>query len=358
MPSSDFKVIVTRKLPDTVEARLQQLFDVELNETDVPLGRDALISAMQRADVLVPTLNDDIDAELLALAGDKLKLLANYGSGVDHIDVDAAHANGILVANSPTVSSSDTADMTIALILAVMRRFKEGSTVMESGSWQGWAPSAFLGARVSGKTLGILGMGRIGTALAERARVFGMNVHYHNRNQAHPDTETRLNATYHPKLDEMLKQADILAICCPLTEETANILNTNKTGRGWFGCFGNGDRGQPNVMRSTKRDAVAPHGVRDARGPSRNGRNCYFEYQDAPRRTSPAEYDYSKYLKLGQRCSIFDDTLFDDFTQNTAQAMLRRGPHPIQSIFAVAHFPFYAGIVPMLAHAQRRRTRL
>jgi len=227
MPSSDFKVIVTRKLPDTVEARLQQLFDVELNETDVPLGRDALISAMQRADVLVPTLNDDIDAELLALAGDKLKLLANYGSGVDHIDVDAAHANGILVANSPTVSSSDTADMTIALILAVMRRFKEGSTVMESGSWQGWAPSAFLGARVSGKTLGILGMGRIGTALAERARVFGMNVHYHNRNQAHPDTETRLSATYHPKLDEMLKQADILAICCPLTEETANILNTN-----------------------------------------------------------------------------------------------------------------------------------
>jgi len=225
MPSSDFKVIVTRKLPDTVEARLKELFDVELNEADIPLDRDALISAMQRADVLVPTLNDEIDAELLSMAGERLKLLANYGSGVDHIDVDAAHENGILVANSPTVSSSDTADMTIALILAVMRRFKEGSTVMESGSWQGWAPSAFLGARVSGKTLGILGMGRIGTALAERARVFGMNVHYHNRNQAHPDTETRLNATYHPKLDDMLEQADILAICCPLTEGTANILN-------------------------------------------------------------------------------------------------------------------------------------
>jgi glyoxylate reductase len=225
MPNTPFKVIVTRKLPDTVEARLQELFDVELNADDVAMGRDTLISAMQRADVLVPTLNDQIDAELLAQAGDQLRLLANYGSGVDHIDVDAAHKRGILVANSPTMSSSDTADMTIALILAVMRRFKEGSTVMESGEWQGWAPSALLGTRVSGKTLGIVGMGRIGTALAERARVFGLNVHYHNRNQVHPDTEARLNASYHDSLHGLLPMADILAVCCPLTEETQNMID-------------------------------------------------------------------------------------------------------------------------------------
>lgn len=227
MPYSSFKVIVTRKLPDTVEARLNELFDVELNASDAPMSRAALIDAMQRADVLVPTLNDQINDELLAQAGDKLKLLANYGSGVDHIDVDAAHKRGVLVANSPTMSSSDTADMTIALILAVMRRFKEGSTVMESGEWQGWAPSALLGTRVSGKTLGILGMGRIGTALAERARVFGLNVHYHNRKQVHPDTEARLNATYHDSLHGLLPQVDILAVCCPLTEETKNILNAS-----------------------------------------------------------------------------------------------------------------------------------
>ena len=225
MPNAPLKVIVTRKLPDTVEARLQELFDVELNEDDVPLSREALVSAMQRAHVLVPTLNDQIDAELLAQAGDQLKLLANYGSGVDHIDVDAAHKVGISVSNSATISSSDTADMTIALILAVMRRFKEGSSVMESGEWQGWAPSALLGTRVSGKTLGILGMGRIGTAVAERARVFGLNVHYHNRRRGHPDTETRLNATYHDSLHSLLPEADILAICCPLADDTHNILD-------------------------------------------------------------------------------------------------------------------------------------
>ena len=141
MPNSGFKVIVTRKLPDTVQSRLKELFDVEFSQNDIPLSRNELLEAMKRADVLVPTLNDNIDASLLAEAGNRLKLLANYGSGVDHIDVEAAHKQGILVSNSPTISSSDTADMTIALILAVMRRFKEGSNVMESGDWQGWAPS-------------------------------------------------------------------------------------------------------------------------------------------------------------------------------------------------------------------------
>ena len=226
MPNSGFKVIVTRKLPDTVQSRLKELFDVEFSQNDIPLSRNELLEAMKRAEVLVPTLNDNIDASLLAEAGNRLKLLANYGSGVDHIDVEAAHKQGILVSNSPTISSSDTADMTIALILAVMRRFKEGSNVMESGDWQGWAPSAFLGTRVSGKTIGILGMGRIGTALAERARAFGLNVHYHNRKKVHPDTETRLNAKYFKDFHAMLPEIDILATCCPLSDETHHILDT------------------------------------------------------------------------------------------------------------------------------------
>jgi len=226
MPNSGFKVIVTRKLPDTVQSRLKELFDVEFSQNDIPLSRNELLEAMKRADVLVPTLNDNIDASLLAEAGNRLKLLANYGSGVDHIDVEAAHKQGILVSNSPTISSSDTADMTIALILAVMRRFKEGSNVMESGDWQGWAPSAFLGTRVSGKTIGILGMGRIGTALAERARAFGLNVHYHNRKKVHPDTETRLNAKYFKDFHAMLPEIDILATCCPLSDETHHILDS------------------------------------------------------------------------------------------------------------------------------------
>ena len=226
MPNSGFKVIVTRKLPNTVQSRLKELFDVEFSQNDIPLSRNELLEAMKRADVLVPTLNDNIDASLLAEAGNRLKLLANYGSGVDHIDVEAAHKQGILVSNSPTISSSDTADMTIALILAVMRRFKEGSNVMESGDWQGWAPSAFLGTRVSGKTIGILGMGRIGTALAERARAFGLNVHYHNRKKVHPDTETRLNAKYFKDFHAMLPEIDILATCCPLSDETHHILDS------------------------------------------------------------------------------------------------------------------------------------
>jgi len=226
MPNSGFKVIVTRKLPNTVQSRLKELFDVEFSQNDIPLSRNELLEAMKRAEVLVPTLNDNIDASLLAEAGNRLKLLANYGSGVDHIDVEAAHKQGILVSNSPTISSSDTADMTIALILAVMRRFKEGSNVMESGDWQGWAPSAFLGTRVSGKTIGILGMGRIGTALAERARAFGLNVHYHNRKKVHPDTETRLNAKYFKDFHAMLPEIDILATCCPLSDETHHILDS------------------------------------------------------------------------------------------------------------------------------------
>lgn len=225
---SGFKVIVTRKLPQTVEDRLQELFDVELNTDDTPFSREQLADAMARADVLVPTLNDHIDAELFQAAGKQLKLLANFGSGVDHIDVKAAHSAGILVANSPSGNAADTADMTMALILAVLRRFKEGSNVMSSGDWQGWSPSAFLGTRMQGKVLGILGMGRIGTALAERAKVFGLELAYHNRQPVHPDTEARIGAKYYGRLDAMLPEIDILATCVPLSDETDKILNAQR----------------------------------------------------------------------------------------------------------------------------------
>ena len=189
MPHRKLSVVVTRRLPTAVEARLTELFTVTLNETDMPMTREQLITAMRTADVLVPTLTDTIDAGMLAAAGENLRLIANYGSGVDHIDVATARQHGILVCNTPSVLADDTADMTLALILATMRRFKEGATHMQSGDWQGWSLSAFLGARVGGKKLGILGMGQVGSAVAQRAAAFGMQVNYHNRNQIHPERE-------------------------------------------------------------------------------------------------------------------------------------------------------------------------
>ena len=222
------KVIVTRKLPQAVESRLTELFDTELNTDDHLFTRDELADALGRADVLVPTLNDQIDAQLLTTAGKQLKLIANYGSGSDHIDVHAAHRHGIYVSTSPTTSASDTADMTIALILAVLRRFKEGSQVIESGEWTGWSPSSFLGTRVRGKTLGIMGLGRIGTALAEKAQVFGLEIKYYDPIPAHPDKEARLNATRCESLEDLLSQIDILAMCAPLNEDTKAILNAER----------------------------------------------------------------------------------------------------------------------------------
>jgi len=225
---SKTKVIVTRKLPSAVEARLAELFDTQLNHDDHLFSRDELSKAMAEADVLVPTLNDQIDAELLDSAGSNLKLIANYGSGSDHIDVKAAHDRGIYVSTSPSTSASDTADMTIALILAVLRRFKEGSQVIESGKWSGWSPSSFLGTRVRGKTLGIMGLGRIGTALAEKAQVFGLEINYFDPTPAHPDKEARLNARRCDSLEELLPQIDILAVCAPLNEHTKAILNAER----------------------------------------------------------------------------------------------------------------------------------
>ena len=196
MPKQPLSVVVTRRLPDVVEARLAELFDVTLRDTDAPMSRAELQDAVQSCDVLVPTITDDIDNALIARAGERLKLIANYGAGVDHIDVATARQKGILVSNTPGVLTDDTADMTMALILAVTRRMPEGMATMQKGTWEGWAPTSLLGGRISGRRLGILGMGRIGQAVARRAAAFGMQVHYHNRRRLHAETEKALGATY------------------------------------------------------------------------------------------------------------------------------------------------------------------
>jgi glyoxylate reductase len=228
MPGTKLSVVVTRRLPEAIETRLKELFDVELNDSDQPFSREQLVAAMQRADVLVPTLNDEIDAGVLAQAGERLRLIANYGAGFDHIDVQTARQRGILVSNTPGVLTDDTADMTMALILTVMRRFKEGLNITQSGEWGGWSPSALLGARVGGKRLGILGMGRIGQAVARRAKPFGLQVHYHNRKRVHPSIEEDLEATYWESLDQLLSRVDILSINCPHTPSTFHLLNARR----------------------------------------------------------------------------------------------------------------------------------
>ncbi|WP_071672457.1 2-hydroxyacid dehydrogenase [Nioella nitratireducens] len=228
MPGQKLSVVVTRRLPEAVETRMSELFDVELRDEDRPMTRSELVSAMSRADVLVPCVTDQIDAGLLAQAGEKLKLIANYGAGVDHIDVQTARQRGILVSNTPGVVTEDTADMTLALILSVTRRIPEGLAVMQAGRWDGWAPTAFMGGRIGGKRLGILGMGRIGQAVARRAAVFGMQVHYHNRRRLHDDIETELEATYWESLDQMIARVDILSINCPHTPSTFHLLNARR----------------------------------------------------------------------------------------------------------------------------------
>ncbi|OJH45893.1 MULTISPECIES: D-glycerate dehydrogenase [Paracoccus] len=222
------RVAVTRRLPEAVETRMSELFDVVLRDSDSRLSRDDLVSLMQGVDVLVPTVTDQIDANMLARAGERLKLIANFGAGVDHVDVLSARQRGVLVSNTPGVVTEDTADMTLALILAVTRRIPEGMAEMQSGRWQGWAPTAHLGGRVGGRRLGILGMGRIGQAVARRANVFGMQVHYHNRRRLRPEIEAELGATYWESLDQMLARMDIVSVNAPHTPSTFHLLNARR----------------------------------------------------------------------------------------------------------------------------------
>lgn len=228
MPAKRLSVIVTRRLPEVVETRMKELFDVELRDPDIRMSRDELADAMKRCDVLVPCVTDQIDAGLLGQAGERLKLIANYGAGVDHIDVATARSRGILVSNTPGVGAEDTADMVMGLILGVVRRIPEGMAEMQAGRWSGWSPMAHLGGRIGGRRLGILGMGRIGQAVARRARVFGMQIHYHNRRKVHPSIEQELEATYWESLDQMIARMDIISVNCPHTPSTFHLLNARR----------------------------------------------------------------------------------------------------------------------------------
>jgi glyoxylate reductase len=221
-------VVVTRKLPDRVETRMRELFDAQLNLDDKPMSQAELAAAAKTADVLVPTVTDQIDAAVLSQAGEKLKLIANFGNGVDNIDVKTAVQRGITVTNTPGVLTEDTADMTMALMLAVPRRLAEGFEVLEHGEWHGWSPTWMLGHRISGKRLGIVGMGRIGQAVARRARAFGMSIHYHNRRKVSPQIEEELGATYWESLDQMLVRMDIISVNCPHTPATYHLLSARR----------------------------------------------------------------------------------------------------------------------------------
>jgi glyoxylate reductase len=222
-------VVITRKLPDPVETRMRELFDARLNVEDRPMTQPELVAAVKEADVLVPTVTDQIDAALIAQAGDNLKLIANFGNGVDKIDVAAAAKKGITVTNTPNVLTEDTADMTMALMLAVPRRLAEGANVLTGDKkWAGWSPTWMLGRRIWGKRLGIVGMGRIGTAVARRAKAFGLSIHYHNRHRVLPAVEDGLEATYWESLDQMLARMDIISVNCPSTPATFHLLSARR----------------------------------------------------------------------------------------------------------------------------------
>lgn len=228
MPKKRPVVIVTRRLPDVIETRMAELFETKLNVSDRPMSQAELVEAAKVADVLVPTVTDRIDSSVLSQAGENLKLVANFGNGVDNIDVDTANNRGITITNTPGVLTEDTADMTMALILAVPRRLAEGLKVMENQEWSGWSPTWMLGHRISGKRLGIIGMGRIGQAVAKRAKAFGMSIHYHNRRRASPHIEEELEAAYWDSLDQMLARMDVVSVHCPHTPATYHLLSARR----------------------------------------------------------------------------------------------------------------------------------
>ncbi|WP_440979390.1 2-hydroxyacid dehydrogenase [Sphingomonas pseudosanguinis] len=222
------RVVVTRELPDPIMERMAALFDTHLNRSDEKWSQAELAEAMATCDVLVPTVTDSIDATLIAGAGPRLKLIANFGAGVNHIDLKAARARGIIVTNTPGVLTEDTADMTMALILSVPRRLAEGEKLVRSGAWKGWSPGAMLGHRIGGKALGIVGMGRIGQAVARRARAFGLSIHYHNRRRLPPSIEQELDAHWYPDLDAMLGAVDIVSIHTPLNADSHDLIDRRR----------------------------------------------------------------------------------------------------------------------------------
>ena len=222
------KVVVTRKLPAPIETRMAELFDVTLNVDDQPMSQQDLAAAVRTADVLVPTVTDRIDLGVLSQAGENLKLIANFGNGVDHIDLASARQRGIVVTNTPGVLTGDTADMTLALILAVPRRLTEGERMLRANEWTGWSPTGMLGSRIWGKRLGIIGMGRIGQAVARRAAAFGLSIHYHNRKRLPTELEGELEATYWESLDQMLARMDIVSVNCPHTPATFHLLSARR----------------------------------------------------------------------------------------------------------------------------------
>jgi lactate dehydrogenase-like 2-hydroxyacid dehydrogenase len=224
------RVVVTRELPDVVMARLEQLFEVRINREDRALSADELAIAVADCDVLVPTVTDTVDAALIGAAGERLRLIANFGAGVNHIDLRAARARRIIVTNTPGVLTEDTADMTMALIVSVPRRLAEGEKLVRSGEWRGWSPGGMLGHRIGGKALGIVGMGRIGQAVAARARAFGLSIHYHNRHRVPAVLEAQLAATWHADLDDLLRAVDIVTIHTPRNADSENLLDRRRLG--------------------------------------------------------------------------------------------------------------------------------
>ncbi len=228
MSKKKLRVLVTRKLPDATETRLMELFDVKLNINDEPMSQEEIAEGLKTSEVLVPTVTDQIDNDIIRAAGKQLKLVANYGTGVDHIDLKATREKGILVTNTPDVLTEDTADMTMALILTVPRRLIEGERVLRTKQWSGWSPTWMLGHRIFGKRLGIIGMGRIGQAVARRARGFGLSIHYHNRSPVHEAIETELEATYWESLDQMLARMDFISVNCPHTPATFHLLSARR----------------------------------------------------------------------------------------------------------------------------------